>query len=90
MWKASGRRDGRRVAASMWTQIATDRAAAPRSPLISVVRSAIDFAMPLHQVRSPICSAKDGSAPIVIEARRMIQALRGSSPASRPSATAAS
>jgi hypothetical protein len=74
----------------MWTQIATERTAAPCSPAIVVVRSAIDFAIPLHQVRISIASPKRGSEPISSVALRMIQAPRRSRPASRASATAIS
>jgi hypothetical protein len=74
----------------MCTQIATDSTAAPSSPAIVVVRSAIDFARPLHQVRSSSRSPKRGSDRIASVVRRMIQAPWRSRPASSESATAIS
>jgi hypothetical protein len=64
--------------------------AAPPSPLIVVVRSATDFALPLHQVVTVSSSGKTGRRRISSRSRRMIQKASAPKPESRPSAKAVS
>jgi hypothetical protein len=58
--------------------------------VIKVVRSATDFAVPLHQVRSSIASPKRGRRSLRTVVRRTIQAISRDMPASIASASATS